>query len=233
MYEEQLFYENAITPQSVADVSYNINMLHNVLAAGKPVIDIEYVTGAAQVASVKSRAAAAGVGYYIADPDFNLDGADAEGFAIPPDAGSRGYSHQRRSRVGRCWYRRCRVFQADAEQSSESSRHPDLSLNDNGLATYFSGSGTNVLTFQIHCCGRAKHEPPRCHRRETARRRFSGRCGGKCRQFRQLAKELRRARNRGYFANSHDDRHGRWTDGGRRQWQRRCHSVWRQRDAGV
>lgn len=65
-------------------MSYNLGLLDNVLAAGKPVIAVEYISGATEVANIKAEAAAAGIGYYIANPNFELDGVDTEGFTSPP-----------------------------------------------------------------------------------------------------------------------------------------------------
>ena len=47
------------------------------MAANKSVINIEYVTGAAQIADVHAKDAAAGIGSYIAHLDLN--GIDMEG----------------------------------------------------------------------------------------------------------------------------------------------------------
>ena len=82
-YEEQLFYQNSSTPQSKANVDYNLNLLDHLIAAGKPVIAVEYVSGAATIAAVQADAAAAGVGYYIADPNLQLNGVDTAGFDPP------------------------------------------------------------------------------------------------------------------------------------------------------
>ena len=86
VYEEQLFYQNATTPQKPADVNYNLGFLDNVTAAGKPVVAIEYVSSATAVASVETQAKADGVGYYIANPNLALNGVDTQGFtsASPP-----------------------------------------------------------------------------------------------------------------------------------------------------
>src|SRR6185437_14009435 len=68
-YEEELFYQDSGAPQSAADVKYNLNLLENLVAAGKSVVAIEYISAAAAVTSVKAQAAAAGIGYYIANPN--------------------------------------------------------------------------------------------------------------------------------------------------------------------
>jgi uncharacterized protein (TIGR01370 family) len=80
-YEEELFYQDNGSPQSKADVDFNLNLLDNITAAGKPVVAVEYVTGAATVAAVHADADAAGIGSYIANPNLELDGVDTEGFA--------------------------------------------------------------------------------------------------------------------------------------------------------
>jgi cysteinyl-tRNA synthetase, unknown class len=84
-YEEELFYKDNGTAQTTANVNYNLNLLDNLLAAGKPVVAIEYVTGASTVAAVQTKAAAAGIGSYVANPNLALNGVDTEGFAtLPP-----------------------------------------------------------------------------------------------------------------------------------------------------
>ena len=85
-YEEELFYQDSGAPQPAADVNYNLSLLHNVTAAGKSVVAIEYVTGGTKVGDVHAKAAAAGVGSYIANPNLELNGVDTEGFAslAPP-----------------------------------------------------------------------------------------------------------------------------------------------------
>jgi cysteinyl-tRNA synthetase len=87
-FEEELFYQDNGTPQSTASVNYTLNLLDNLVAAGKPVITIEYVTGATAVGDVQAKAAAAGIGSYVADPNLALSGVDTEGFAtLPPPSG--------------------------------------------------------------------------------------------------------------------------------------------------
>ena len=79
-FEEQLFYINNVSAQTAADVTYNLGFLNNLVVAGKPVVTIEYVSGAAKVANVHAKAAAAGIGSYIANPNLALNGVDTEGF---------------------------------------------------------------------------------------------------------------------------------------------------------
>jgi cysteinyl-tRNA synthetase, unknown class len=80
-FEEELFYQDNGSPEPSSDVSDNLKLLDNLVNAGKPVVAVEYVTGAATVAAVQAKAAAAGIGYYIASPNLQLDGVDTEGFA--------------------------------------------------------------------------------------------------------------------------------------------------------
>jgi uncharacterized protein (TIGR01370 family) len=88
-YEEQLYYQNATQATDSADLNYNVNLLDNVTKAGKSVIAIEYVSGSTQVANVESEAKADGFGYYIANPNLQLDGVDTQGFAgLPSGSGS-------------------------------------------------------------------------------------------------------------------------------------------------
>ena len=79
VFEESLFYQSATQAQSSADVNYNVALLNNVTAAGKPVIDVEYISNASEVASVESKDKAYGFGYYIANPDQALNGVDTQG----------------------------------------------------------------------------------------------------------------------------------------------------------
>lgn len=83
--EEELFYQDNGSTQRAADVQFNLDLLHKLTAAGKPVIAVEYVTGSAKVQDVHNKAAAAGIGSYVAKPDLELNGVDTEGFAgLPP-----------------------------------------------------------------------------------------------------------------------------------------------------
>ncbi len=87
-FEEQLFYQNATKAQSSADVNYNLALLDNLVKAGKPVVAVEYVSGASEVSSVETQAKADGVGYYIADPNLQLDGVDTQGFTTGTGTGT-------------------------------------------------------------------------------------------------------------------------------------------------
>ena len=77
LYKEELFYTDNGPPQSAADTNWSLNLLHKATAAGKDVIAIEYVSGASKIADIHAKAAAAGVGSYIAHLD--LDGIDMDG----------------------------------------------------------------------------------------------------------------------------------------------------------
>ena len=47
-------------------------------------VAIEYVSGAATIADVQAKAAAAGIGSYVAAPDLALQGVDTQGFTMLP-----------------------------------------------------------------------------------------------------------------------------------------------------
>ena len=87
VFEEQLYYQNATKPTAAADLNYNVSLLDNVTKAGKPVVAIEYVSSTTAVANVESEAAADGFGYYIADPNLNLNGVDTQGFTAAASGG--------------------------------------------------------------------------------------------------------------------------------------------------
>jgi cysteinyl-tRNA synthetase, unknown class len=82
--EEELFYQDNGSLQSTADINYNLGLLHNLTAQGKPVIAVEYISGASKIAVVQAKAAAAGIGSYVANPNLALSGVDTEGFATLP-----------------------------------------------------------------------------------------------------------------------------------------------------
>jgi uncharacterized protein (TIGR01370 family) len=84
-YEEQLFYQTATQPTKPADLSYNLAYLDDLVKAGKPVVAIEYVSGASEVSSVETQAKADGLGYYIANPNQQLNGVDTQGLPTPPN----------------------------------------------------------------------------------------------------------------------------------------------------
>ncbi len=86
VFEEQLFYQNATQATSLRGFELQHLAAGNVTKAGKPVVAIEYISGAAQVANVEIQAKADGFGYYIANPNLALNGVDTQGFAglTPP-----------------------------------------------------------------------------------------------------------------------------------------------------
>jgi uncharacterized protein (TIGR01370 family) len=147
-YEEELFYKNNGSPQSSANVNYNLNLLDNLVAAGKPVVAIEYISGAAKVADVEAKAAAAGIGYYVANPNLDLVGVDTEGFtAYTPPAPivvTAISDVPVWDDLGKGAVVTISVTMSEAVTVTGT---PKLSLNDGGNATYSSGSGTNILTF--------------------------------------------------------------------------------------
>ena len=92
MLKENLFYDfDGSNKISAADTQYSLNLLKLAIAAGKPVIDVEYVAGnATKVADVHAKAAAAGIGSYIAELD--LDGIDLVDNRVTTSGGSTGGS---------------------------------------------------------------------------------------------------------------------------------------------
>jgi cysteinyl-tRNA synthetase len=76
-FEEELFYKDNGSKQSAADVQYNLQYLDKATAAGKPVVAIEYVSGATKIADVHTQAAQDGIGSYVGHLD--LDGIDTDG----------------------------------------------------------------------------------------------------------------------------------------------------------
>jgi uncharacterized protein (TIGR01370 family) len=79
VFMESLFTDGTGTARPATDSSYTLGFLDQALAANKSVINIEYVTGAAQIADIHAKDAAAGIGSYIAHLD--LSGIDLEGVA--------------------------------------------------------------------------------------------------------------------------------------------------------
>jgi cysteinyl-tRNA synthetase, unknown class len=76
-FEENLFYTDSGNKQSAADTKYNLQYLDKAIAAGKPVVAVEYVSGATKIADVHAQAAQAGIGSYVGHLD--LDGIDTDG----------------------------------------------------------------------------------------------------------------------------------------------------------
>jgi hypothetical protein len=80
VFMESLFTDGTGNTRPATDTSYTLGFLDRALAANKSVINIEYVSGATQIADIHAKAAAAGIGSYIAHRD--LIGIDLEG--VPP-----------------------------------------------------------------------------------------------------------------------------------------------------
>ncbi len=87
MFMESLFYDGTGNTRPPTDTSYSMGFLDQALAANKSVINIEYVTGAAQIADAHAKAAAAGIGSYIAHLDLNgIDMEGVQGLTVPAPA---------------------------------------------------------------------------------------------------------------------------------------------------
>ncbi len=87
MFMESLFYDGTGNTRPPTDTSYSMGFLDQALAANKSVINIEYVSGAAQIADVHAKAAAAGIGSYIAHLDLNgIDMEGVQGLTVPAPA---------------------------------------------------------------------------------------------------------------------------------------------------
>lgn len=71
MFKENLFYQDNGSVQPKSETTYSLGMLDLARDAGKDVIAIEYVSGATKIADVQAKAAAAGVGAYVADLALN------------------------------------------------------------------------------------------------------------------------------------------------------------------
>ena len=151
-YEEELFYQDSGAPQSAADVSYNLNLLEKLVAAGKPVVAIEYVSAAAAVSNVEAKAAAAGIGYYIANPNLELNGVDTQGFTTgsttPPPTAPVVTGVQVAPSWADLGAGKVVKITMTFNQAVTVAGTPKLLLNDGGKAAYVSGSGTGVLTFR-------------------------------------------------------------------------------------
>lgn len=77
MYKENLYYTDSGSKQPLSETQASLDLLNRMIAAGKDVIAIEYVSSAAAIADVQARAAHDGLGYYTADID--LDGISYTG----------------------------------------------------------------------------------------------------------------------------------------------------------
>ncbi|WP_460452291.1 endo alpha-1,4 polygalactosaminidase [Alsobacter sp. SYSU BS001988] len=86
MFKENLYYQDTGAKQPASETAYSLSLLNAMIAAGKDVIAIEYVSGAAKIADAQTQAARDGVGVYIAHLD--LKGIDYDGVtASAPTAG--------------------------------------------------------------------------------------------------------------------------------------------------
>ena len=87
MFMESLFYDGTGNTRPPTDTSYSMGFLDQALAANKSVINIEYVSGAAQIADAHTKAAAAGIGSYIAHLDLKgIDMEGVQGLTVPAPA---------------------------------------------------------------------------------------------------------------------------------------------------
>jgi cysteinyl-tRNA synthetase len=77
MFKEEVYYTDSGSKQPASEVQYTIANLQKAVAAGKPVVTIEYVTGATKIADVHAQAARDGIGSYVGDLDLN--GVDYDG----------------------------------------------------------------------------------------------------------------------------------------------------------
>jgi cysteinyl-tRNA synthetase len=153
-FEEELFYHDNGSPVSAADTNYNLNLLDNLVVAGKPVVAIEYITGAAKVADVEAKAAAAGIGYYVANPNLELQGVDTEGFATsappppPPSSGPKVTTVSASPVWADLGTGAAANISLALSEAVTVTGNPQLLLNNGGIATYFAGSGTGTLVFK-------------------------------------------------------------------------------------
>ncbi|NJL08025.1 MAG: hypothetical protein HC900_07005, partial [Methylacidiphilales bacterium] len=92
MLKENLFYDfDGSSKIAAAETQYSLNLLKNAINAGKPVIAVEYVAGnATKVADVHAKAAAAGIGSYVAE--LELDGINLVDNPVTTSGGSTGSS---------------------------------------------------------------------------------------------------------------------------------------------
>ncbi len=77
MIKENLYYSDSGSKQSFSETQWSLDLLERMIAAGKDVIAIEYVSTAAKIADVQAQAARDGLGYYTAD--INLEGVSLSG----------------------------------------------------------------------------------------------------------------------------------------------------------
>jgi cysteinyl-tRNA synthetase len=77
MFKEEVYYTDHGTKQPASESQFTVDNLEKAVAAGKPVVVIEYVTGATKIADVQAQAAHDKLGSYIAD--LQLNGIDHDG----------------------------------------------------------------------------------------------------------------------------------------------------------
>lgn len=77
MFKENLYYTDTGSKQPLSEVQWSLGLLSPMIAAGKDVIAIEYVSTAAKVADVEAQAAHDLIGYYTAN--INLNGISYTG----------------------------------------------------------------------------------------------------------------------------------------------------------
>ena len=71
MYKENLYYTDSGAKQPASETQASLDLMHRMVAAGKDVIAIEYVSNQTAIADVQAHAAHDGIGYYTADIDLN------------------------------------------------------------------------------------------------------------------------------------------------------------------
>src|ERR1700694_4870332 len=77
MFKENVFYTDSGQKQPASETQYTLQNLDKAIAAGKPVVAVEYVSGAANIADVHAQAAHDNVGSYVGHLDLN--GIDYDG----------------------------------------------------------------------------------------------------------------------------------------------------------
>jgi cysteinyl-tRNA synthetase len=92
MFKEELYYTDSGKKQPAAETQYTLENLQKAVAAGKPVVAIEYVNGATKIADVHTQAAHDGLGSYVGQ--LELNGIDYDGVlpgqTVHPIGGSTG-----------------------------------------------------------------------------------------------------------------------------------------------
>ena len=77
MFKEEVYYTDSGSKQPVSEVQYTVANLQKAIDAGKPVVTVEYVTGATKIADVHAQATRDGMGSYVGD--LELDGINYDG----------------------------------------------------------------------------------------------------------------------------------------------------------